>query len=67
MWRLFKEVFKFLFKNKIMVIGLSIFIFIILVVFILFLLLRLFIVIGFENYKKLFVKYDLFVDLNFLS
>ncbi|WHL49213.1 hypothetical protein HYE36_04740 [Mycoplasmopsis bovis] len=67
MWRLSKEVFKSLSKNKIMVIGLSILIFITSAVFTLLSSLRSSIVSGFENYKKLSVKHDLSVDLNLPS
>lgn len=67
MWRLSKEVFKSLSKNKIMVIGLSILIFITSAVFTLLSSLRSSIVTGFENYKKLSVKHDLSVDLNLPS
>nr|WP_233750299.1 hypothetical protein [Mycoplasmopsis agalactiae] len=67
MWRLSKEVFKSLSKNKIMVIGLSILIFITSAVFTLLSSLRSSIVTGFENYKKLSVKHDLSVDLNLAS
>ncbi|WP_029513444.1 ABC transporter permease [Mycoplasmopsis primatum] len=67
MWRLFKEVFKSLAKNKVMVIGLSILIFLTSMIFTLLSTLRTSIVSGFNNYKNVSKKHDISVDLNLPS
>ncbi|WP_338822620.1 ABC transporter permease [Mycoplasmopsis felifaucium] len=64
MWRLFKEVFKSLTKNKVMVIGLAILIFLTSAVFTLLSALRSTIVTGFNNYKQVSKMHDIVVDLN---
>ncbi|QBF34679.1 ABC transporter permease [Mycoplasmopsis phocirhinis] len=64
MWRLFKEVFKSLSKNKVVVIGLSILIFISSAVITLLSNVGNVIVGGFNNYKKVSKLHDISVDLN---
>ncbi|VEU77193.1 ABC transporter permease [Mycoplasmopsis columbina] len=67
MWRLFKEVFKSLTKNKVVVIGLSILVFLTSAVFTLLTSVRSSMVRSFENYKKVSVLHDATVDLNIPS
>ncbi|VEU75613.1 Uncharacterized ABC transporter permease MG468 homolog [Mycoplasmopsis maculosa] len=64
MWKLIKEVFKSLSKNKVMVIGLSILIFLTSAIFTLLFTLRSTIVTGFNNYKEVSKMQDITVDLN---
>ncbi|WP_029512627.1 ABC transporter permease [Mycoplasmopsis iners] len=64
MWRLFKEVFKSLSKNKVMVIGLSILIFLTATVFTLLTSVKSSMVRSFDNYKNVSKLHDLTVDMN---
>ncbi|MBU4691736.1 ABC transporter permease [Mycoplasma sp. ES3225-GEN-MYC] len=64
MWRLFKEVFKSLSKNKVVVIGLSILVFLTSAIFTLLSSVRNVIVGGFDNYKNVSKLHDVSVDLN---
>ncbi|TQC51530.1 ABC transporter permease [Mycoplasmopsis mucosicanis] len=64
MWRLFKEVFKSLSKNKVVVIGLSILVFLTSAIFTLLSSVKNVIVGGFENYKHVSKLHDVSVDLN---
>ena len=64
MWRLFKEVFKSLTKNKVTVIGLSILVFLASAIFTLLSNLRASLVGGFKNYQQVSRLQDVSVDLN---
>ncbi|WP_027120527.1 FtsX-like permease family protein [Mycoplasmopsis lipofaciens] len=64
MWRLFKEVFKSLSKNKVVVIGLSFLVFLTSAIFTLLSSMRTTLVGGFENYKQVSKLHDVSVDLN---
>ncbi|WP_029608625.1 ABC transporter permease [Mycoplasma simbae] len=64
MWRLFKEVFKSLSKNKVVVIGLSILVFLTSAIFTLLSSVRNVIVGGYDNYKNVSKLHDISVDLN---
>ncbi|MCT4469607.1 ABC transporter permease [Mycoplasma sp. HS2188] len=64
MWRLFKEVFKSLSKNKVVVIGLSILVFLSSAVITLLSNVGNVIVGGFNNYKRVSKLHDVSVDLN---
>ncbi|WP_041103387.1 ABC transporter permease [Mycoplasmopsis californica] len=64
MWRLFKEVFKSLSKNKVVVIGLSILVFLTSAIFTLLSSVRNVVVGGYNNYKTVSKLHDISVDLN---
>ncbi|MEA4115359.1 ABC transporter permease [Mycoplasma sp. 744] len=64
MWRLFKEVFKSLSKNKVMVIGLSILVFLTSAIFTLLTSVKNSMTRSFENYKNFSKLHDINVDLN---
>ncbi|VEU78127.1 ABC transporter permease [Mycoplasmopsis columbinasalis] len=67
MWRLFKEVFKSLTKNKVVVIGLSILLFFTTAIFTLLTSVRRSMVNSFTEYKNKSVLQDVTVDLNLSS
>ncbi|WP_029906316.1 ABC transporter permease [Mycoplasmopsis opalescens] len=67
MWRLFKEVLRSLWKNKILVIGLSILIFFTSTIFTLLMSVRTSTVGTINDYKKVSRLHDISVDLNFPS
>lgn len=64
MWNLFKEAFRSLKKNKVVVIGLSILVFLVSLIFTLLYDLKTTMTTQFNNYKKVSKLHDVTVDLN---